>query len=116
MRCSAQHQARIEAWPFGGEGALEVAEMGNRGGDVATSCPEASDSPYLGTPSPGEQTSLPNGPQSGRSLSRSGRARYPATKGKPGGKLPTGNRASRSPWFSFSAAERKAATNQEYIS
>ncbi|MEA2602499.1 MAG: hypothetical protein QOF89_3491 [Acidobacteriota bacterium] len=31
------------------------------------------------------------------------------------GELPTGKRASRSPCFSFSAAE-KAATNQEHIS
>ncbi len=36
--------------------------------------------------------------------------RYPATKGRPGGKLSTGKPASRSPCFNFSAAEWKAAT------
>jgi len=40
---------------------------------------------------------------------------YPATKGNPGGKLPDGKGAFRSPRFKISAAERKAATNQEYM-
>ena len=66
--------------------------------------------------SPGEPASFPNVPPSGRQLSKiRSRARYPVTKGKPGGKLPIGKRASRSPCFSFSAAVRKAATNQAYI-
>ena len=38
---------------------------------------------------------------------------YPGTKGSPGGKLPAGNGALRSPAFNFSAAFRKSATNQE---
>ena len=36
---------------------------------------------------------------------------YPATKGKAGGKLPRGKVTVRSPFRSFSAASRKAATN-----
>jgi hypothetical protein len=37
-------------------------------------------------------------------------ARNPPTKGRAGGKQPIGNRASRSPPQSFSAAERNAPT------
>jgi hypothetical protein len=40
-------------------------------------------------------------------------AGYPATKGSPGGKLPAGNGALRSPAFNFSAAVLKSETNQE---
>jgi hypothetical protein len=36
-----------------------------------------------------------------------------ATKGSPGGKLPAGNGALRSPAFNFSAAFLKSETNQE---
>ena len=38
--------------------------------------------------------------------------RYPPTKGRAGGKLPSGNAALRSPARNFSDAVRKAATNQ----
>ena len=41
---------------------------------------------------------------------------YPPTKGRAGGKLPVGKATLRSPAFSFSAACRKAATNQAYPS
>jgi len=41
-------------------------------------------------------------------------AGYPVTKGRAGGKLPGGKDAGR-PCFNFSAAERKTATNAEYI-
>ena len=37
------------------------------------------------------------------------------TKGRPGGKLPSGNRADRSPAFRCSAASRNAATKRAYI-
>jgi len=42
-----------------------------------------------------------------------GRRDYPGTKGSPGGKLPAGNCALRSPAFNLSAAFRKSETNQE---
>lgn len=41
---------------------------------------------------------------------------YPATNGKAGGKLPTGNFAVRSPVLSFSEASRKTPTNHRYAS
>ena len=44
---------------------------------------------------------------------RTSPAGYPATKGRPGGKLPAGNDALRSPAFRVSAAVLKSATNQE---
>ena len=89
------------------------------GGDVAISgplkLPIASLRAHL---SPDEPASFPDGPLAVGLVAVKDRVLgcYPATKGRPGGKLPTGKRASRSPCFNFSAAERKAATNQEYIS
>lgn len=44
------------------------------------------------------------------------RSYYPPTKGRAGGKLPSGNTALRSPARSFSEASRKAATNQAWAS
>src|SRR6185436_11633368 len=41
---------------------------------------------------------------------------HATTNGNPGGKLPTGNAASRSPVRSFSAASRNAAKNSPYAS
>ena len=94
----------------------EAAEVGDRRGDVA-----ASGFLKLGIPLPGHtspfrapelfQTAGPTAvkDQAGAGpLSRDeGQARREAAERE---------RASRSPCFSFSAAERKAATNQAYIS
>jgi hypothetical protein len=53
-------------------------------------------------------------PPFGRTAVKERRRRsYPATKGKPGGKLPAGNGALRSPAFKVSAAVLKSETNQE---
>ena len=55
-----------------------------------------------------------NGPLIGRpAVKERGQRDYPGTKGIPGGKLPAGNGAFRSPAFNFSAAVRKSETNQE---
>jgi hypothetical protein len=47
-----------------------------------------------------------------KSVVRKAGRSYPPTKGKAGGKLPSGKAALRSPARSFSEASRKAATNQ----
>ncbi len=65
--------------------------------------------------SPVELPGFPNRPSSGELLSKIvSRAGYPVTKGRAGGKLPTGKMAGR-PCFNVSAAARKADTNPEYI-
>jgi hypothetical protein len=64
-----------------------------------------------GLPSHGSRWS---GPPIGRTAVKERcRRGYPATKGSPGGKLPAGNGALRSPAFNASAAVRKSETNQE---
>jgi hypothetical protein len=64
-----------------------------------------------GLPSHGSRCKWPSNRPCG--CQRSSPAVYPATKGSPGGKLPAGNGALRSPALDFSAAAPKAATNQE---
>jgi len=94
-----------------------VTEAGVLGRFRRTFCPsEAPDRLCLDTPFPSRALELSSSLPSGDVTVKDQVAcRYPLTKGKPGGKLPIGKLASRSPCFNFSAAERKAATNQEYI-
>src|SRR5262245_14107207 len=47
----------------------------------------------------------------GKAGEQTAESAYPATNGRAGGKLPAGNRANRSPDWSFADASRKAATN-----
>jgi hypothetical protein len=55
-----------------------------------------------------------SGPSIGRTAVKERcRRGYPGTKGSPGGKLPAGNGALRSPALNASAACRKTETNQE---
>src|SRR6185312_13522339 len=95
-----------------GEGGLKV---GPRGSACAHLCQsgrlKSSFRDTSGLPSRDSRLRWPSHRANG--CQRTSPAGYPATKGSPGGKLPAGNGALRSPAFNFSAAVRKSETNQE---